>query len=193
MNTWGFGQVVPIVLLALPLLASVEYFSGFKGGQSDLITKTIIHAADPRHASSAHRVNVEPQQNGEEHDSPQLYGFPWFSGTVFLIYLLSIAPAADVLYTFPYGEGFARFSDNFAGLSQSYLAWIGVGLCLLGIFVFVNLVMGDVEPGCETLESVFRQWRVYKPPMFWMWSSVLLFFALSVIYNGLSYKYDYYG
>lgn len=125
-NTWGFGQVFPLVLLVLPLVSFFEavYETVFEPASTppnspqDLNIAMLIQAPERvsnsfysavPHISNQSNTNLlVPGHTQSYHD---FYQYPWFRRLIVLIYGFTLALAGNVLWFFP----FAGFSTDIQG------------------------------------------------------------------------------
>ena len=112
-----------------------------------------------------------------------LYECAWFRSLVWLIYLLSLATAANVLAWFPWGDGSYDLKDNIGIFILSYLAWFGFDLAVLLFFTVTSLSICHAQD-----TSDFRwTWRAQTRPNRYLskWTKLirrtLLIVAVSIL------------
>ena len=153
-NIWGFGQVVAVALVVLPLFSFFEAIYGKCGRPSNATCVWIV----VNHTESVLRIEsviMDKKDSGpplisapDPIASPgpsdaepwiHLYEYAWFRSLVLLIYLLSLATAANVLVWFPGGGGTSNLMLDIGIYIMYYLAWFGFDLGVLLLFTVICL------------------------------------------------------
>ena len=157
-DVWGFGQVVAVVLLLAPLLSFVETIYGKCERSSNTtyvwtiwnhtkrlspIESVVMDKNYERSLTSASTslISLDPVSSPESSNAEpwtDLYKCAWFGSLVWLIYLLSLAAAANVLWLFPVGDASYDLKENIGVLIQYYLAWFGFDLAVLLLFTIIS-------------------------------------------------------
>lgn len=101
--------------------------------------------------SSASTQTDPIESSGSSSAEPwtNLYKSSWFPSLVWLIYIQSLATAANVLYVFPFEGDSYELNDDIGSAFGYYFAWFGVDLAMLFIFTITSLLLSNVQ---DTLE-----------------------------------------
>ena len=78
-----------------------------------------------------------------------LYECAWFRSLVWLIYLLSLATAANILWIFPLGDGSYDLKENIVYFIASYAAWFGVDFAVLLLFTIASLSLCHAQDNSD--------------------------------------------
>ena len=157
---WGFGQVVAIALLLAPLFFFLESIYGksirfsnaaivwtignhikrFSPIESVIMEKK--NSGRLPTSASTHLISTDPlSSSGCSSAEPltNLYECACFRSLVWLIYLLSLVIASEVLLDFPLSDGSANLEERFCYVFQFYLQWFGADLAILLLFTILSL------------------------------------------------------
>ena len=180
-NTWGFGQVIPVVLLILPFLSFLEV--GY-GERSSICVATslglvqctnfvssieIFYPPIKSGLTSAHHSNVShaPYQSnnsllvqGQIQHYNDFYEHRWFRKLILLIYGLSLGLAGNMLWQFPYSRGF-QYND-FQSLAPPYVLWLGYDIGVIWIFTTASLFLLYVEPTAGSTGTISPLERIER-------------------------------
>ena len=117
-----------------------------------LPTSTSTHLISPHSGPNHGSSSVEPYTS--------LHDYAWFRSLVWLIYLQSLATAANFLLLFPLGDGSVDLKDDIRLFIGFYSTWFGLDLAMLFFFTVTSLSL------CHTQDSSdFRwTWRAEKDP-----------------------------
>ena len=119
-------------------------------GRLPTSASTYIKSPDP--VSSPGSSSVEPWTN--------LYECAWFRSLVWLIYSMSLATAAIVLYVFPYQGDAYNLKAEIGFFFGFFSAWFGVDLVLLLLFTITSLSLCHAQDTSE----VRWTWRANMLP-----------------------------
>ena len=120
------------------------------------------------------------------------YDQAWFRRTILLVYLLSLALGADVLYIVPFSQDTTFYKNNFWAIVGFYAIWVSFDLVLGLIFVFCALRMEDLYPGEESLRLRLRWRMTEKAYDILSYGGVFLLLGLSVGWDVMNYKVNKY-
>ena len=166
-NMWGFGQVVAVALLAAPLFFFFESIYGKCERFSNTTyvwtighhtkslspTESVImeRKCSGRLLTSAPTQTDPIEGSGSSSAEPwtNLYKSSWFPALVWLIYIQSLATAANVLYVFPFEGDSYELNDDIGAAFGYYFAWFGVDLAMLFIFTIASLLLSNVQDSLE--------------------------------------------
>lgn len=117
------------------------------------------------------------------HNKRDLCKHIWFRRTLLLIYLLSLAVGADVIYILPYRQNtyFLRFGLHI--LVAQYAIWVSLNLIIVGLFVFLTFRMQDIEPGEGRLKLPWMQWCTGRAYITSLNVSVFILCGVSVAWD----------
>ena len=91
-----------------------------------------------------------------------LYKCAWFRSLVWLIYLLSLVTASNVIFVIPVSNGSSNLKGNIGFMLQFYLAWFGVDLAVLLLFTITSLSLCHAQDTSE-FRWTWRAKKVAKP------------------------------
>ena len=97
-------------------------------------------------AVSTARITSLVSGHTPSHLLPRCYNYTWFHTMILLIYLLAVAIAVDLLYTFPLSQQWALFETPRFGLVV-YVIWVLLDLGLVWTFAFACLSLQDGDHG----------------------------------------------
>ena len=164
-DVWGYGQVVTVALLLVPLFSFSESIYG-KCEQSPNATYVWTIEKHTKRLSSAESVildrknsgrlpasaSTHPESNpGSSSVEPwtNLYDCEWFRSLVWLIYLPSLATAANILWIFPFGGGSYDLKENIPYFIRSYAAWFGFDFAVLFLFTITSLSLCHAQDNSD--------------------------------------------
>lgn len=78
-----------------------------------------------------------------------LYECAWFRSLVWLIDLLSLATAANILWIFPWGGGSYDLKDSIGSFILSYLEWFGFDLAVILLFTITSLSLCHAQDNSD--------------------------------------------
>lgn len=155
-NAWGFGQIIAVVLLLMPLFALFEVTYGKPATEiHDRVNETKVQSeAVKRYAKPPVLANLLPQvaqaisydtQSQYQQQKPlQAYeGFYhccWFRRLVLLLYLLLLNLGLDILFHFPWYSGSKYGLSKYAGSTlRPYIKWLGLDCGIAWFFIIIAL------------------------------------------------------
>ncbi|KAF1954524.1 hypothetical protein CC80DRAFT_536706 [Byssothecium circinans] len=129
-NIWGFGQVLPIVLLALPFASAYEAMNADFYDEDD--KNDSPSSTPPRTSPQAFTV-----LNPLDECSFDLYSTPWFSKVVILQYGLSLTVLCDAIYFFSYDLGTWDLTYQPGIIVADYAIWLSINFGIVWVFTLV--------------------------------------------------------
>ncbi|GFF54334.1 hypothetical protein IFM58399_09798 [Aspergillus lentulus] len=190
-NIWGFGQVVAVVMLALPLLSIIEAYTSFASNTMETPRDTPSHTmphpdyTDDRQLT----LNLAADTEGTSPRCPlnaaqQIRNEPWYSKLLVLWYLLSIAFAADLLYSFAADKGIQSLASS-GGIKLQVLQYLVWGLLNLAILFLSTLLFLDKD-----LNRFWEQWSLGKYLSKKKLVSGILWAVIITVLVGVSVSWD---
>ena len=125
----------------------------------------------PDPVPTAGSSSAEPWKN--------MYKCAWFHSLVWLIYLMSLTTAANILYVFPFEEDAYDLKSDIGSIIRYYADWFGVDLAILLLFTITLLSLSNVED----ISQLRWTWR---PEMLGMRTEQIQRILLIVLVLGLT-------
>ena len=129
--------------------------------ESSILDTIFLYRTSSLSAIPVNTINITGLSGNTQHDSSpdhDLYRHRWLRMVFLLLYGLSLAVAADLLYMFPYARsvittvsdgtyqkalGFPEFTTDTTTLAIHYAFWFSLNIILLGAFTFLVISIPD--------------------------------------------------
>ena len=131
--------------------------------ESSVLDTLFLHGTPSLSANPVNTINITGLSVSAQHNySPDqdLYGHRWLRMVILLLYSLSLAVAADLLFMFPYEGvvvttvssstyesvlGIVPYLADSTALEIHYAEWFSLNIALLGAFTFLIISIPDED------------------------------------------------